>query len=73
MTKIITKARLIRANKAAIRAKANSIDPDFLKTINDGYRYPVDRAIPFLERPGFVRCWVGIGFSVPADPATFGS
>jgi hypothetical protein len=71
MTRIITKERLIVANNAAIQTEANSLEPNLLDTIPESYRYPVDRALPFSERPGFVRCWVGIGFSVPSDPATF--
>lgn len=72
-TRIITKARLISANTKARQAGANSIDPDFLQTIPSEFRYPVTRALPFPERHGFVRCWVGIGFSLQPDPATFDS
>jgi hypothetical protein len=57
----VKKKRLIAINEKAIKANANAIEPEFLRSISDSLRYPVNFALPFPERFGWVRCFVGIG------------
>lgn len=71
--KYITKRKVVAANKAALEAGVNANAPAFLKTIPDTFQYPVDEAVPCPERPGFVRCRVGIGTTIPVETETFKS
>ena len=65
--KYVTKGKLVRINAKALEAKANAIDPDYLKNIPAHLRFPVDRALPFCERHGWVRCFVTVGTTLPPE------
>ncbi len=66
--KYVKKKRLIAINEKAIKANTNAIEPEFLASIPGDLKYPVNVALPFPERYGWVRCLVGIGMTrTPSD------
>jgi hypothetical protein len=58
MCKFLTKAELKRANKQAIKAGCNAIEPSYIEGLPDGLRCPVFFVMPW-ERHGWVRCQIG--------------
>ena len=42
-----------------------AIEPGFVNALPPEHRFPVDRAIPFHEKAGWVRCFVTVGTTVP--------
>jgi hypothetical protein len=71
--KYLTKRGLIAINEKAIKANANAIEPEFLASIPGDLKYPVNVALPFPERHGWVRCLVGIGKTRTPSDKTFRS
>jgi hypothetical protein len=56
--KFLTKAQLERANKRAIKAGCNAIEPTYVDQLPDGVRFPIFFCLPW-ERHGWVRCQIG--------------
>jgi hypothetical protein len=56
--KYLCKAELREANRQAIKAGCNSIEPDYIEKLPDDCRFPVFFKLPW-ERHGWVRCQVG--------------
>lgn len=56
--KFLTLEEFQEANRRAIRAKCNSIDSEYVKTLPGHFRYPIFFTLPY-ERQGWVRCQVG--------------
>lgn len=64
--KYLTKGELEVANRLALKAKCNAIDPAYVEQLPSDMRYPVFFAMPW-ERPGWVRCQIGTATAIPAD------
>jgi hypothetical protein len=64
--KYLSWGELDHANRRAIRAKCNSIDPEYVLALPKDYRYPIYFTLPY-ERQGWVRCHVGTGVSSTAS------
>ena len=68
-----TKRQLARINQTALKGRGRAIDPSFVDSLPAQLRFPVDKAVPFQERPGWVRCFVTVGTTLPpetGDPIT---
>ena len=65
--KILYIGELKEANRRAIQAGRNAIEPDYLERLPNDMRYPVMFTLPWEERPGWVRCLIGTAVSLKAE------
>lgn len=65
-SRYFTKAALIAANKAAMKGRGKHIDPEFLQSVPERFRFPV-QALPVPQERGWVRCWVTVGRNLSDD------
>ena len=63
--KYMTKRQLNRINAHAMKNLGRAIEPSFVKSLPPAHGFPVDRAIPFHEKAGWVRCFITVGTTVP--------